>query len=108
MTAVSISFRISFSLNILRGIRQNYTKFYICIYIDKISVVIVAHNFLHICNRTMALDSRQNLVFADYLENKLTEFHQNLYIFILTKSKLGLIRLFFSSLFNNRVMSLDW
>ena len=38
---------------------------------------IVAHHFSHICISIMALDLRQN--FAQYLENKLTEFHQILY-----------------------------
>ena len=36
--------------------------------------------FLHICTRIMALDSHQNLVSAEYLENKLAEFHQILYM----------------------------
>ena len=36
--------------------------------------------FLHICTRVMALDSHQNLVSAEYLENKLAEFHQILYM----------------------------
>ena len=29
--------------------------------------------FWRICNRVMALDLRQNLVFAQYLENELTD-----------------------------------
>ena len=32
--------------------------------------------FLHICTRVMALDLRQKYISAQYLENKLTEFHQ--------------------------------
>ena len=41
---------------------------------------IVTHPFSHICTRVMALDLRQNFVCAQYLENKLTDFHQILYI----------------------------
>ena len=40
--------KISFLLNILRTNEQNFTKFYICIYIDKINVGIVTRYFLHI------------------------------------------------------------
>ena len=35
--------------------------------------------FRQICNRVMAFDLRQNLVFAQYLENKLTDYDQILY-----------------------------
>ena len=38
------------------------------------------YHFSQICNRAMALDWGQNFVSAQYLENKLTEFHQNLNI----------------------------
>ena len=36
--------------------------------------------FLHTCTRVMALDSHQKLVSAEYLENKLAEFHQILHM----------------------------
>ena len=52
------------------GLRLNFTKFYICIHIDKIYYAIVAHHFWHICTRVMALDLRHNFVFVQYLENK--------------------------------------
>ena len=45
--------RISFPLNILRSIWQNFTKFYICNYIqfDKIYLGIVTQHFSHVCTR---------------------------------------------------------
>ena len=36
------------------------------------------HQFLQISNRVMALDSCQNLVSAQYLENEVMEFDQSL------------------------------
>ena len=39
-------------------------------------------NFSKICTTIMARDLRKNFVSAQYLENKLTEFHQILYIHI--------------------------
>ena len=90
--------------NILRTNGQNFTKFYICFHIDKIYVVIVAQQFLHIYTRVMAHDLRHNLVSvqylshictrvmvlnilknfisAQYLENKWTDFDQTLYNFL--------------------------
>ena len=59
---------------------QNFTKFYICIHIDKIFVGIVTHHFSHICTRVMALELHQNFVSCQYLENKWIEFHQILYM----------------------------
>ena len=44
----------------------------------------------------MALDFRRNFVFAQYVENKLTEFYPNLYnVFILARSSLGLLHVIF-------------
>ena len=37
-------------------------------------------SFSHICTRVMALDLHQNFFSAQYLENKLTEFYQVLYM----------------------------
>ena len=71
--------KILFPFNTLRTIGQNFTKFYICIHIDKIYVGIVTRHFSHICTRVMALDLGQNFVSSHYLENKLIEFHQILY-----------------------------
>ena len=44
------------------------TKFCVHIIIDKIYVGIVNRRFSQICNRVTALESRQNLVFTQYLE----------------------------------------
>ena len=65
--------KILFPFNILR---QNFTKFYICIHIDKMYIGIVTHHFWHICTRVMTLDLRQVFVSFQYRENKLTDFHQ--------------------------------
>ena len=50
---------------------------------------------LHIYTRVIALDSWQSFFSAQYLENKLTKFHQILYAFILTRSILGLLHAIF-------------
>ena len=56
----------------------------------------------------MALDLCQNLVSAQYLENKLTDFYQiiYIYIFILIRSRLGLLHMVFSNICTS-VMTLD-
>ena len=74
--------KISFPFNILRTDGQNFTKFNICIHIDKIYVWIVTHYFSHIYTRVMALDLLQKFVSAQYLENKLTNFDQTLYNYL--------------------------
>ena len=58
---------------------------------------IVTRHFSHICIRVMALDLCQNFVSAQYLENKLTDFHQILYIyaFILIRYRLGSLHMIF-------------
>ena len=94
----------SFPLNILRTNCHKFTKFYICIYIDKIYVGIVTPHFSLICTRVMALDYsptlkkwglywiglsvilsvhvsfRHNFVSTQYLENSFIEFIQILYV----------------------------
>ena len=65
-----INVRIEFLLKILKTNRQIKTKFCIHIIIDKICIGNVNHCFSQICNRVKALDRRQNLVFAQYLENE--------------------------------------
>ena len=65
-----INVRIEFLLNILKTNRPIKTKFCIHIIIDNIYVGNVNHCFSQICNRVTALDLRQNLVFAHYLENE--------------------------------------
>ena len=61
-----------------------------------------------LCNRAMALDLCQNFIFAQYLENKWTEFDKkNLYSFILTISRLGMFPVIFSQICY-RTMALDW
>ena len=57
-----------FLFNILRTNVQNFTKFYICIYIDKIYLGIAIHHFLHICTRVVVVDLSQILVSVQYLE----------------------------------------
>ena len=59
-----IDVRIEFLLNILKTNRPIKTKFCIHIIIDKIYIGIVNSCFSQICNRVMALDSCQNLVFT--------------------------------------------
>ena len=59
-----IDVRIKFLLNILKTNRPIKTKVCIHIIIDKIYIGIVNSCFSQICNRVMALDSCQNLVFT--------------------------------------------
>ena len=56
--------KISFPFNILRTNEQTFTKFYMCIHIEKICVWIVTHHFLHICNGVMDPDLNKNFVSA--------------------------------------------
>ena len=68
-----IDVRIEFLLNILKTNRPIKTKFYKHIIIDKIYFGIVNRCVSQIGKRVTALDSRQNLVFAQYLEDELTK-----------------------------------
>ena len=72
-----------------------------CIDIDKIKVMIVAHHFLHICNRVLALDRCQKFVqnfSAQYFENVIEIDHiLCTYKFILIRSTLGLLRIIFGT-----------
>ena len=97
---------IWFLLNILRTNRQNKTKFCIHIIIDKIYNGILSRCFSQICNRVTALNSRQNLVFTQYLENELTEWnHIFVHIFI-DKIYVGIVNRCFSQICN-RVTAFD-
>ena len=96
---------IQFLLNILKTNRRIETKFCVHIIIDKIYVGIVNCRFSQICNRVRALESRQNLVFAQYLENELTESDQIMHI-IIDKIYVGIVNRCFSHICN-RVMVLD-
>ena len=58
-----------FPLNILRTNGDKFTKYYICIYIDKIYLGNVTLYFLLMCTRVMARDLCQNFVSTQYLEN---------------------------------------
>ena len=78
--SVHLSPIISFPLNILRTLLYNLSKFCMCIDIDMILLGIVTCHSPQICTRVMALDLLQNFVSAQYFENKLTEFHQILYM----------------------------
>ena len=76
-----------------------------CIGINKIYVGIVTGRFEHIYDRVMAFDC-QNFVSVQYLENKLTEIHQNfIYALKLTRSRLGLLPVIILQ-FCKRVMAL--
>ena len=80
---------ISFLFNIiLRTNGQNFTKFYICIHIDKIYVGIVTHNFSQICSRVMALDLLQKLFLLNFLRTN-GQILIKLYSTIYTRSTLG-------------------
>ena len=68
-----IDVRIEFLLNILKKNRPIKIKFCIHIIIDKIYFGIVNRCFLQIGKSVTALDRRQNLIFAQYLENELTK-----------------------------------
>ena len=86
--------RISFSLNILRTNRQNFTKFHTCIHIDKIYVGIVTCHLLLMCSRVMPLIF-QNLVPLNILEQMDRISPNFVYAFILTRSRLGLLHVIF-------------
>ena len=53
------------------------------IIIDNIYIGVVNNCFSQICNRVMALDSCQNLVFTQYLENVGIDREIKFYIFII-------------------------
>ena len=74
-----IDVRIEFLFNIFKTNWPIKTKFCKHIIIDKINFDIVNRCFSQIGNRVTALDWRQNLVFAQYLENELTKWDQSLY-----------------------------
>ena len=100
-----INVRIEFLLNILKTNIPIKTKCCIHIVIDKIYVGNVNHCFSQICNIVTALDWRQNLVFARYLENKQIEAKFCIHI-IIDKINIGIVNLFFSQICN-RVTALD-
>ena len=87
--------KISFLFNILRTNGQNFTKFYICIHIDKIYIEIVTHHFLHICTRVMDHGQRRKFLSPHYLESKSVEFTKFYIAFILTRSMLELLHIIF-------------
>ena len=72
--------KISIPLYILKRNCQIFTKFYICIHNDKIWLGILTHHSSEICTRVMALYLCQNIISTQYLENKLVEFQQILYM----------------------------
>ena len=81
-----IDIRISFPLNILKTNRQNFTKFYICIHIDKILVGIATHHFLHICFRVRPLIYIR-ILFPSISLEQIDRITPNfMYTFILTRS----------------------
>ena len=68
------------SAHYLENKLTDFTKFCICIHIDKIQPGIDGCHFLNICTRVMAFDLSQNFVCVQYLE-----------LLILTRSMLGLL-----------------
>ena len=64
-----------------------FTKFSICIDIDKILVVIVTCHYLQFCKRVMVLELCQNFVSSQLLQIKWTELDQNLYMHQKIKKK---------------------
>ena len=74
-----IDVRIEFLFNILKTNGLIKTKCCIIIIIDKIYFDIVNRCFSQIGKRVTALDWRQKLVFAQYLEKELTKWDQSLY-----------------------------
>ena len=56
------------------------SNFVYALILTKATLGLLSAIFLHICTRVIAPDLRKNYVSAQYLENKLTEFHQILYI----------------------------
>ena len=89
-----------FFLNIFRTNGWDLIKFCICIDIYKNHVVSNAHWFWSIFNRVMALDRRQNFVYAQYL----VDFVQTLYMHWYWQDVD--FEQYFSFIFN-RVMALD-
>ena len=97
-----------FLLNILRMDGQNLTKFCIHIIIDKIYIAMIERHFSQICNRVTALDRRQKLVFAQYLENGLGQNLTKFCIhFIIDKIYVCIVKGYFLQICN-RVTALDW
>ena len=89
---------------ILRTNGHNFTKFYICIHIDKIYVGIVTHHFSHNCTRVMVLD----LILFPFNTlrtngQNLTKFYICIYI---DKIFVGIVTYHFSHICT-RVMALD-
>ena len=70
-----------FFLNIFKTNGIILIKFCICIDKYKIHVVCNAHYFWSSFNRVMALDRRQNFVYAQYLVNSFVDFYQILYMY---------------------------
>ena len=98
--------KVWFWFNILRTNGQNFTKFYICIHIDKIYVGIVTHHFLHICTRVMASNHSKILFSLNILRTN-WQILTKLYITIYTdKIYVGTVSCHFSHICTC-VMALD-
>ena len=69
------------------------------------SMGLLSDIFLQNFDRVMALDRRKNFVFAQYLENKLTESDSFVCTSTLTRFSMGLLPAIFRK--SGRVMALD-
>ena len=88
--------KILFLFKIVRTSGQNFTKFDICIHIDKIYIGIVTRHFSHNCTRVMALDLCQKFVSAPLSWEQIDRISPNfIYAFILTRSTMGLLHIIF-------------
>ena len=61
------------------------------IIIDKFKVGIIKRHFLQICNRITTRDWRQNLVFAQYLENEVQNLTKFCILMIINKIYFGIV-----------------
>ena len=98
--------KILFPLNILRTNRQNFTKSYICIHIDKIYIGIVAHHFSHKCTSVMALDLTKSLFPFNILRTNGQNFTKFYICIHIDKIYVGIVTHHFLHIYT-RVMALD-
>ena len=99
--------KISLLFNILKTKNeQNFTKFYICIHIDKIYVGIVTTHFSHICTKVMALDLLKISFLLIILRTNWQNFTKFYICIHITKIYVGIVTHHFSHI-STRVMALD-
>ena len=101
--SVSVSFVQYFETKRIDGLRPNFVYALLLTRSTMYVGIVNHHFFLQIWNRFTALDSSQNLVFAQYLENKLTEWCTHI---INDKIYVCIVNHCFSQICN-RVITLD-